>query len=46
MISFNFHKTALYGAVEGKNIEIIKILLNQNDIDINIINILFIIYTI
>ena len=35
-----FYKTALYLAVEKENIEIIKLLLNNDKLDINIINIL------
>ena len=33
-----FHKTALYLAVEKENIKIIKLLLSNNKIDVNIIN--------
>ena len=36
-----FHQTALYLAVEKENIEIIKLLLNTEKIDINIPCILF-----
>ena len=35
----NFFKTPLYKAVENENIEIIKLLLSANNIDINAINI-------
>ena len=46
IISFNeilikFYKTALYLAVEKENLEIVKVLLTNDKIDINIINILF-----
>lgn len=34
---FNFHKTALYTAAEIKSIEIIKLLLNNDKIDVNIL---------
>ena len=34
-----FNKTALYHAIEIENIEIIKLLLMNDNIDINIINI-------
>ena len=39
------YKTALYLAVEKENLEIIKLLLNNDKIDISIINILIINYT-
>ena len=35
------YKTALYLAVENENIEIIKLFLTNNKLDINILNILF-----
>ena len=35
-----FYKTALYLAVEKENIEIVKLLLTNDKLDINIINIL------
>ena len=35
-----FYKTALYRAVEKENIDIIKLLLVNDKIDLNIINIL------
>ena len=35
-----FYKTALYLAVEKENIEIVKLLLMNDKLDINIINIL------
>ena len=35
-----FHKTALYLAVEKENIEIIKLLLTNDQLDINLLNIL------
>ena len=46
-MSFNeililFYKTALYLAVEKGNIEIIKLLLSNDKLDINILNILII----
>ena len=36
---YYFHETSLYLAVENKNIEIIKLLLENNEIEINAINI-------
>ena len=44
IISFNeiliyFYKTALYLAIEKENLEIIKLLLMNEKIDINILNI-------
>ena len=49
IISFNeiikyFYKTALYLAVEKENIEIVKLLLNNNQLDINFLNIFNIFY--
>ena len=38
-ISFYFYQTALYLAVEKENIEIIKLLLSNNKLNINILNI-------
>ena len=38
------YKTALYLAVEKENIEIIKLLLNNDELDINLLNILNIFY--
>ena len=38
-ILIKIHKTALYTAVEKENIEIIKLLLTNENIDINILNI-------
>ena len=35
-----FHETALFQAIEKENIEIIKLLLTNENIDVNIINIL------
>ena len=34
-----FYKTALFAAIEEENIEIVKLLLANNKLDINIINI-------
>lgn len=34
-IYIRFHKTALYLAVEKENVEIIKLLLSNNELDIN-----------
>lgn len=36
-----FYKTALYVAVEKRNIEIVKLLLESNNIDPNVLNILY-----
>ena len=36
-----FYKTALYLAVEKENLEIIKLLLTKDDIDVNINYVLF-----
>ena len=38
-ISMKFYKTALYLAVEKENIEIVKLLLTNDKLDINILNI-------
>ena len=38
------HKTALYLAVEKENIDIVKLLLSNDNIDVNIPFILFIFY--
>lgn len=35
-ICFSFHQTAFYTAVEQKNINIIKLLLTNNRVDINL----------
>lgn len=34
-----FNKTALFAAVEKENFEIVKLLLTENKIDVNILNI-------
>ncbi len=39
-----FDKTALYLAIEKENIEIVKLLLSNEKLDINIINIFIFIY--
>ena len=39
-----FDKTALYLAIEKENIEIVKLLLSNEKIDVNIINIFIFIY--
>ena len=49
IISFNeiiirIYKTALYLAVEKENVDIIKLLLSNDKIDINILNILLLFY--
>ena len=41
---YNLYKTALYCAVEKENIDIVKLLLTNDKIDVNILNILFIFY--
>ena len=38
-ILIKIHKTALYVAIEKENIEIIKLLLTNENIDINILNV-------
>lgn len=38
---YYFYKTALNFAIEEKNLEIVKLLLSNNKIDVNIINILY-----
>ena len=38
-IIFQYNKTALYLAIEKENLEIIKLLLSNNAIDVNILNI-------
>lgn len=41
---FKIHKTALRFAVENRNIEIVKLLLSNDKVDVNIINILIFLY--
>ena len=36
-----FYKTALYAAVKNENIDIVKLLLTNNQIDVNLINKIF-----
>ena len=38
------YETALYLAIEKENIEIVKLLLTNDKIDVNILNILFLFY--
>lgn len=40
-IYFLFHQTALYGAIEENNIEIVKLLLSNEKLNINILNVLY-----
>lgn len=35
-----FYKTALFEAIEKENVEIVKLLMQNDNIDVNIINIL------
>ena len=49
IFQYNYHiidsyKTALYLAVENENIEIIKLLLTNNRLDINVLNILYLFF--
>ena len=41
-IDFKFYMTALYVAVKKENVEIVKLLLGNEKIDVNIINILIV----
>lgn len=40
----DFYKTALYYAIEDRNYELIKLLLTNDNLDINIFNIFYLYY--
>lgn len=40
-IMISFYKTALFSAIENDNLDIVKLLLSDNRIDINILNVFY-----